>query len=412
MTTSAQTEATLLLTVRFGKPQKSEPRPLSAAELQRLVDWLKGQGRGLSDLVTEPDTSEILRGFADVTVASARVAGLLARAGALGLQMERWQRAGLWVMTWFDPDYPSRLTTRLHAAAPPVLFGCGHRPLLDRGGLAVVGSRNASESDLEYTKGLARGVARDGITVVSGGARGVDETAMLSALEVDGTAVGVLAESLVRAATSVKYRTALMKRNLALVSPYNPDAAFDAGNAMGRNRLIYCAADAAVVIASTRQNGGTWAGAIEALKHRWVPVWVRRSETRGSGNSGLVDSGAQWLPDDLEHPAALVPRAEGIPLGVAERSNGCGTPDAPSLDPHSPPDGSGEMTLYEVFLSKVAAAARSQPIDADELREKLDLTRTQVSAWLKRAVAEKRLQKTSKPVRYRSIAQEQGELPL
>ena len=411
MTTSAQTEATLLLTVRLGKPQESEPRPLSAAELQRLVEWLKGHGRELSDLVTEPDTSEILRGFADAA-ASARVAGLLARAGAVGLQIERWRRAGLWVMTRFDPDYPSRLTTRLHAAAPPVLFGCGHRPLLDRGGLAVIGSRNASQSDLDYTKRLALGVARDGITVVSGGARGVDEMAMLSALEVDGTAVGLLADSLVRAATSVKYRSALMKRNLALVSPYNPDAGFEVGNAMGRNRLIYCAADAAVVVASAHQNGGTWAGAVEALEHRWVPVWVRRSETRGSGNSGLVDFGAQWAPDDLEHPAALVSGVHGIPLGVAERSNGYGTPDAPSPHPLSAPNGGGETTLYDVFLAKVAAAAGSEPIEAEKLREKLGLTRTQLSAWLKRAVAEKRLQKMSKPVRYRRIAHDQEKLPL
>jgi predicted Rossmann fold nucleotide-binding protein DprA/Smf involved in DNA uptake len=178
---------------------------------------------------------------------------------------------------------------------------------------------------------------------------------------------------------------------------------------MGRNRLIYCAADAAVVIASTHQNGGTWAGAVEALEHRWVPVWVRRSETQGSGNSGLVDFGAQWAPDDLEHPAALVLRAEGIPLSVAEPSNGYGTPDAPSLPA---PNGSGEMTPYDVFLAKVAAAAGSEPIEEEQLRERLGLTSSQLNAWLKRAVAEKKLQKMSNPVRYRSIVHEQGELPL
>ena len=66
----------------------------------------------------------------------------------LGLALEKWQRAGLWVMTRSDEDYPFRLKSRLKYDAPPVLFGCGNRQLLDRGGIAVVGSRDATEGDL------------------------------------------------------------------------------------------------------------------------------------------------------------------------------------------------------------------------------------------------------------------------
>jgi hypothetical protein len=92
---------------------------------------------------------------------------------------------------------------------------------------------------------------------VSGEARGIDETAMLSALEHQGTAIGVLADRLLRAATSAKYRKHLMVNNLVLVSPFNPEAGFNVGNAMARNRHIYCLADAAVVVSSTRDKGGT-----------------------------------------------------------------------------------------------------------------------------------------------------------
>lgn len=406
MTTSAQTEAVLLLTLRLGKVQKGVTKPLTAPELHRLAEWLAARKSSLADLLGGPDTAAALRGFDEPAISPERVAGLLSRAGAVGLQLERWRRAHLWVITRYDHDYPSRLLARLHAGAPPVLYGCGHRPLLDRGGLAIVGSRDACEADLAYTKGLARTAARDGITIVSGGARGVDETAMLAAIDAEGTAVGILADGLLRAATSVRYRAGLMKRNLALVTPYNPEAGFDVGNAMGRNRLIYCAADAAVVVASARRTGGTWAGAAEALKHQWAPVWVRGADAQDSGNASLVEIGGRWMPSELREVGSLLPRAKQAPVGVAERARAYGAPAPTTSDIES------NMTLYEVFLAKVEALAGSEPVGADHLRAKLDLTQSQIKAWLNRAVGEKKLQKLSKPLRYRVVRHEQQQLAL
>jgi predicted Rossmann fold nucleotide-binding protein DprA/Smf involved in DNA uptake len=54
---------------------------------------------------------------------------------------------------------------------------------------------------------------------------------------------------------------------LCLVTPFSPNAGFSIGAAMGRNRLIYCLADYAIVVASDAESGGTWAGATEALKN-------------------------------------------------------------------------------------------------------------------------------------------------
>src|SRR5438445_13520981 len=96
--------------------------------------------------------------------------------------------------------------------------------------------------------------------IVSGGASGVDESAMLGALQANGLAVGVLADRLLRAATSIKYRDMLMADRLVLVSPFNPEAGFDVGNAMARNRYIYCLAVAEVVSTVLAGKGGTWSG--------------------------------------------------------------------------------------------------------------------------------------------------------
>ena len=111
---------------------------------------------------------------------------------------------------------------------------------------------------------------------------------MLGALEREGTAVGVLADSLLRAATSAMYRQYLTAHNLTLVSPFNPEAGFNVGNAMARNRYIYCLVDRAVVISSSLNKGGTWHGAIEAMQAQWVPLWVMTGAKEGSGNPELI----------------------------------------------------------------------------------------------------------------------------
>jgi predicted Rossmann fold nucleotide-binding protein DprA/Smf involved in DNA uptake len=65
---------------------------------------------------------------------------------------------------------------------------------------------------------------------------------------------------------------------------------------MERNRLIYAAADYAVVVASDAGSGGTWAGANEALRHGWLPVFVLEHPDMPEGNRQLLERGARPLP--------------------------------------------------------------------------------------------------------------------
>jgi predicted Rossmann fold nucleotide-binding protein DprA/Smf involved in DNA uptake len=74
------------------------------------------------------------------------------------------------------------------------------------------------------------------------------------------------------------------------------EAPFNVGNAMARNNYVYCLADAGVVVTTSKESGGTWAGAMESLKHGWVPLWVKEHPDAGSGNAALVHRGARWLP--------------------------------------------------------------------------------------------------------------------
>jgi predicted Rossmann fold nucleotide-binding protein DprA/Smf involved in DNA uptake len=210
-------------------------------------------------------------------------------------------------VTRADDAYPSRLRNALKHQAPPVLFGAGELEILKKPAIAIVGSRNLDESGASFAKSLGVLCAEHSVAVVSGGARGTDRVAMQAALEAGGDAVGILADSLVRTIRQPDVREFVTDGRLVLLTPYRPDNGFSVGAAMGRNKIIYGAADYAVVVASDYQKGGTWAGATEALKADLCPVAVRSGAEVGTGNRELVSRGALPISDEeLDHLANII----------------------------------------------------------------------------------------------------------
>ena len=415
-----QTQAIMLLTVKFGKSNRNEAKPLSASEWGKFAAWLRDQNLDPAALL-KGDIHTQLSGWIDRSVTAQRIQSLLDRGAALGLALERWQRAGLWTLTRSDHEYPMRLKDRLGRASPPVLFGCGKKSLLNSRGLAVVGSRNASDEDLEATACLGKETAQQGLSVFSGGARGVDLSAMLGALESDGTAVGILADSLLRSAVSARYRKHVMSGDLVLVSPFNPEAGFNVGTAMARNRLIYCMADAAVVIHSAAGSGGTWNGATENLRKKWVPLWVKPDTAGNSGNSQLVELGARWLPESFPLPSELfaapcsasVLKSEPVcPIEKTEMPTVQRTCVSPVNSAQRPDAAISErnpcvMELYDLFLLHLMALLEERPMKPKEVSSRLELNKSQTDLWLKRAVTEGKAEKISRPaVRYRWVQNE------
>ena len=298
MPVTPATQAILLLTAHFTKPKTDAVQPLAVSEWGRFAAWLNKNALTPEQLMTG-QMDDLLQGWSDNTVTLRRIETLMARGSALALAMEKWLRAGLWVMTRSDPQYPRRFKQRLGTGSPAVLFGCGNRKLLNGGGLAVVGSRNTTQSDLAFSRDIGKLAASNGFSIISGGAGGVDEAAMLGALAADGTAIGVLADKLLQHCSSAKYRNYLMKNDLVLISPYYPEAGFNVGNAMQRNKYIYCLADAGLVVHSGVK-GGTWTGAKENLKKGWVPLWVKETQDEEAGNKAIVADGATWVSSDVD----------------------------------------------------------------------------------------------------------------
>jgi predicted Rossmann fold nucleotide-binding protein DprA/Smf involved in DNA uptake len=289
------TAATLLLCSRLGRLK--EPVPvLEAREYHRLVGWLSTQGLSPRDLLEGALPPEAPSG---APVTAERLTPLLDRGGVMALAVESWESRGVWVISQYDEAYPARLKA-LNAAAPPLLYGAGDLVLFAGPGpaLAIVGSRDVDERGAEFTAELARACARQGVRVVSGAARGVDRIAMGAALEAGGAVVGIMADSLLRTVSSGGNQGPLMDGQLLLASPYDPAAGFNVGNAMGRNKHIYALASAAAVVQASEGSGGTWNGAIEALKRGTPPVFTRVDEGVPAGNIKLLELGAHAFPDE------------------------------------------------------------------------------------------------------------------
>lgn len=305
---SPHTQALLLLTAPLVFGRNSEPADtLAGRELRRLVAHLSEIGATLADLVFEE--SDGLATLCEPAVDPDRLRALLGRGFQLSQAMEFWQARAIWVVGTPDDAYPSRLLDRMGDSAPPLLYGCGDPSLLGSGGIAVVGSRRVDDDLMEITRGIGRLAAMAGCTVVSGGAKGVDQASMQGALEEGGHSVGMLADNLARAAMARENLDALEDGKLTLVSPYDPQVGFNVGNAMGRNKLIYALADVGLVVQSDLNTGGTWAGAVEQLtRYHFVPVYAVVGEEPSPGIQALCGKGAlEWpAPATAEEFLALL----------------------------------------------------------------------------------------------------------
>jgi predicted Rossmann fold nucleotide-binding protein DprA/Smf involved in DNA uptake len=182
----------------------------------------------------------------------------------------------------------------------------------------IVGSRSVDEAGARVAADVARHAVGQGFGVVSGGAKGVDRLAMNAAIEAGGSVVGVLADSLSRAARDADTRRAITDGRLCLCTPYKPSGGFSAASAMGRNKIIYALSDATLVVAADDGTGGTWAGAGEALRHDYSPVLVWSGDGSGDGNRKLVELGAGPVTslEELVVPEPTPKKSEQLVMDV------------------------------------------------------------------------------------------------
>ena len=273
------------------------PSPFTLSEWNQLARQLQSSSLKRPADLQGRTANELSKDLGLPVQDAERISRLLERSGGLALQLEGLFSRGLWALTRLDERYPARLRETLKHQAPTVLFGAGEIELLQRPGVAVIGSRNIDEAGTAFARQIGGKAAAANLAVVSGGARGTDRLAMEGVLAADGVALGALADSLEATIRKADVREFLLDGRLALVTPYAPTAGFSVGAAMGRNKVIYGLAEFAVVVSSDFQTGGTWAGAVEALKGGWCPMFARDGANVAKGNRELLKLGAAPLPE-------------------------------------------------------------------------------------------------------------------
>lgn len=108
----------------------------------------------------------------------------------LDAEMSKVQAAGAYIITFADSTYPQNL--RGIPDAPPVLYVRGSLVPSDILSLGIVGTRKASRYGFDAANRMARWLAKQGVTIVSGMAQGIDTAAHQGALEAEGRTIAVM----------------------------------------------------------------------------------------------------------------------------------------------------------------------------------------------------------------------------
>ena len=236
-------------------------------------------------------------------------------------------RDGIAVVTIDDAAYPA-LLREIHLP-PPVLFMRGTLLESDRDAVAIVGTRQISPYGRTVTADIATGLARAGVTVVSGMAIGVDGVAHQAALEAGGRTIAVLGSGLRQIYPAEHRRLAeRIVEQGAVISDYLPDTKPDARNFPARNRIISGLARGVVVTEAPEKSGALITVDFAADQGRdvcAVPGPVGASKSAGCNrlirNGAFLVRSAEDVLDDLgigKTPEQLAVQ-HALPLGEPER---------------------------------------------------------------------------------------------
>lgn len=105
---SERTKAILLITGYLKGGSNSTGKPLSNTEWNKLVIFLQHKKLLPEDLLSN-DFKSMLNGWSDSKITLERLEKLMQRGAALGISLDKWERAGIWILNRGDEEYPSKL---------------------------------------------------------------------------------------------------------------------------------------------------------------------------------------------------------------------------------------------------------------------------------------------------------------
>lgn len=257
----------LLLTSHLGDPDR---KPLTVAQLRELVkriDLLDGERK------EEELTPGHLIQIGYERPMAEHIVALLEEDLRLLHYEERAKKCGCIPVTRAGEAYPTALRRRLGNDSPGCLWLKGDPEFLSKSRIALVGSRDLRQPNLEFAREAGIQAAKQGIVLVSGNARGADKEAQRACLEAGGQVISVVADSLTEHSP---------KDNVLYISEEDFDAPFTAQRALLRNRVIHALGFVTLAAQCTFRKGGTWDGSTRNLRNRWSPLFCFRDGSEAS----------------------------------------------------------------------------------------------------------------------------------
>jgi DNA processing protein len=199
------------------------------------------------------------------------------------------------IITWDDPKYPPHL--KEVDQPPPVLYLRGEITTEDNWAVAIVGTRAVTPYGRQVTEELAAALTSNGVTIVSGLARGVDAIAHSAAVKAGGRTLAVLGSG-VDKIYPPEHRGLAEKISTqgAVLSDYAPGTPPDAANFPPRNRIISGLSLAVVVVEAGETSGALITASFAAEQGREVfavPGGIYAPQSKGTNR--LIFNGAKPL---------------------------------------------------------------------------------------------------------------------
>lgn len=278
----------LLLTSRLGD---SERKVLTTAQLRTLAMRMRDMPPACEDReLKEQDLTDLgcSREMAELVVR------LLAQESLLDAYLAKGAAWDCVPITRVSDRYPLSLRQRLGLDSPGCLWARGDLAILNTPAISLVGSRELSAPNRAFAEAVGYQAARQGLTLVSGNARGADRAAQASCLRAGGRVISIVADSLNR----------LPPENVLFLSEDGFDEAFSAQRALSRNRCIHALGSMVFVAQSELRKGGTWSGTVKNLRFGWSPVACFRDGSEAA--SQLESMGAYQIGmEDLRDFSSL-----------------------------------------------------------------------------------------------------------
>lgn len=278
-----------MLTSHLSDPQS---KPLTVAQFRKLAARVRG--------ITPPDeqrslTLEDLTSLGYGSAEAQNILYLLSREEELEYYVNQAKRNGCAPITRVSPAYPQLLREHLGYDSPGCLWSKGDQSLLSKPMIALVGSRDLRGENRAFAEEAGLQAAKQGYALLSGNARGADQTAQQACLNAGGQVVSVVADSLEKCKADP---------NVLYLSEDGFHLGFSAQRALSRNRIIHAMGVLTLVAQCSLGKGGTWKGTQQNLRHGWSPVFCFRDQSPAAAE--LEQMGAMMVDiDELKDLNAL-----------------------------------------------------------------------------------------------------------